>query len=174
MIKYYMSNPTSGEYISRCMNGNCNIISYGDLANYDNIDDIMINGCCFILVETKRNNGHWIVVFKLNGNNIEVFNSYGGFIDMELSYVPQNLRKSLGEDYPHLTALLLNSKYNVHYNDYPLQAMNRNISTCGRHCIMRVRNRNKNIDTYSKILSSSEYTPDELVTRMTLKIAKGM
>lgn len=172
-LKHYMSEPTSGEYLLKCMNGRCNIISYSDLENYDNIDDIFINGCCFILVETKQNTGHWIVVFKLDNKNIEVFTSYGGFPDMELYYVPKNLRKTLGEDYPHLTALLLNSKYYIHYNDYPLQSKSQNIATCGRHCIIRVKNKKYDIDTYAKILMGSGQNPDKIVTELTLRMING-
>jgi hypothetical protein len=128
---------------------------------------------CFILVETKRNSGHWIAVLKLDKNNIEVFNSYSGFIDMELNYVPQNLQKVLNEDYPHLTALLLKSKYNIHYNDHPFQSKSDNIATCGRHCIVRALNRKMDIDEYDKFIKSQELKPDEFVTAVTLNMVPG-
>jgi hypothetical protein len=172
-IDYYISQPTTGNYLYKCMNGKCNVIAYSDLQKYNNIDNVLKNGCAFILVETSQNTGHWIALIKIGNNKIEVFNSYGGFIDYYLYYVPENMREILGENYPHLTALLLKSKYEIHYNNYPLQIENDNVATCGRHCIVRALNKNMDIDEYFEWMNNLKFSPDEAVTILTLGILKG-
>ncbi len=180
IVNYYMKENTSGEYLLKCVHGRANIISYGDLKHFNNIDQILKNGLCFILIETSEGSGHWICAFRLEDKGppaIEIFNSYGGgFIDYEIAgnYVPDKLRKRLNEDWPYLTELLLKSKqYVYHYNNYPLQSENKDIATCGRHCIIRQKFRDLPIDKYYKLIISFPYTPDELVTILSLEMCPG-
>jgi hypothetical protein len=83
------------------------------------------------------------------------------------------MRAVLGEDYPHLTALLINSPYTIHYNDHPLQVESDNVATCGRHCVIRAINKKMDIDEYFKWLNNLKFSPDEAVTMLTLKMVNG-
>ena len=83
---------------------------YSELANYNNINDLLPddNDYCIILVESQRNSGHWTCLLKYN-DTIESFDSYGdggGSIDHELSFIPDVMRRMLGENNQQLSKLL--------------------------------------------------------------------
>ena len=140
----YLSIPMSDSDIRRQIKG-IKIIKYGDLDNYNSIDDALgPNNMLVILVETMINSGHWMCVLKYN-NVVEVFDSYGLPIDAGLKYVSAPERKELDEVIPQLSNLLNKCNYQVVYNKTDLQDWDPNIKTCGRHVCLRLKNRNKNL-----------------------------
>lgn len=149
--------------------GKSNLIQYPDLKNVSNIDEILgPYGCCIILFLTHKNYGHWTCIFKVEPNTIEHFDSYGIYPDEELNFkIDPYFRKISGEDYPHLSYLLYNSPYNLSFNQYQFQGKMKDISTCGRHTSMRIILRHLSLDDYKKLICSSKYTPDEVVTIIT-------
>ena len=90
-LNYALSNSD----IMDKMENQCNIIQYGDLVNYDNIDQVFGPfNFVFILFCMEKNNGHWTVLIRLDDNNIEFFDGYGSDdVDSELSYIPMAYRK---------------------------------------------------------------------------------
>lgn len=168
-INELMKKSTTGQFIYDKLNGNTNLIVYGDLNECKHIDDLFIDDSCVILLETKEDFGHWVCIIK-HPNSIEAFNSYGNYIDDDLKYVPKNMKKRLGEDYPTLSLLLYDSGYKIEYNDYKLQSKSSSIATCGYHVIMRIKFKEMNIDDYAKMLLNKEYTPDQLVVMYVLSI----
>lgn len=109
-----------------------NLISYGMLANYNNILDAMNNDMLILLYETDQLFGHWCCLFLrstldpvimskniLSGSHknkksrknsrkleLEYFNSYGRMPDDELAHIPDYFRRISGQDFPHLSYLL--------------------------------------------------------------------
>lgn len=136
-------------------------------------------GACIILYETKQGYGHWCALLLQKSSvkgrvaDIEHFDSYGMRPDDELSYVPENLRQSLGEDYPHLTYLLAKATGpkgvfgRVVYNSYPLQKSKKDTSTCGRWCGLRVVFKRLNIDQFIKMFKGQKFEPDWYATALT-------
>lgn len=164
-VRELIKKPTSGDFILNKLNHRTNLISYGELNNYSHIDDIFKYNSCVILIETKENTGHWICALKHpSRNSIELFDSYSGWPDDQLNiYIPEYLRKKLGEDYPLLTLLLYESGYNAEFNDKQLQKKGKDVCTCGYYCVLRILFKHLDIDEYDDILLGKKYTPDELV-----------
>lgn len=115
------------------------IIKYSDLAKYKTMDNLF-NGdkdYKIILIETKKNSGHWVCVMK-NENIIEEFDSYSGLIDNEFDYIDDNIEKQLNEYIKWWSLLKKKSNYKYEYNKIKFQKTGNNIATCGRHTIMRI------------------------------------
>jgi hypothetical protein len=108
----------------------------------------------FLLIEDKKNSGHWCCVNKL-GNIIEFFDSYGGKPDSQLNYVPDNVKVQLGEDEKRLTQLLREAGYKVNYNPFKYQEVDGDIQTCGRHCCLRIKTmlEGKDLDAYHSYMN---------------------
>lgn len=172
-LKKLVNTATSGEQILRMVQGKANVVTYTDLANIRDINQILDPyGACFLLYQTyKKNYGHWCAIMK-RGNVISVFDSYGIIPDDELKWTKSDLRKVLKQDYPHLTALLYNSGKPIEYNDHPLQARG-SVKTCGRWSAARLLYKNIDDDAFAKLFSSKYgYTADEYVTLFTEKLLK--
>lgn len=145
--------------ISHLLKGKINIFTYPQLAQFNTIDDILYPyGQAIILYLSKPNFGHWISVIKYpHSNTVEVFDSYGQidgkvlYPDDELKWISKSKRKQLGENYPYLTRLLLNSPYNIEFNPHKLQSTKNNISTCGKWAVLRVLFKNLNNDQFNDL-----------------------
>jgi hypothetical protein len=121
------------------------ILKYSELADYDNINQLMPDDKDFriILTESKRNQGHWCCLLKYptkNGDVIEWFDSYSGKPDSELKFIPERIRRMLGETEHHLTRLLktADDKQSVIYNKKKFQSLADNVDTCGRWVVARI------------------------------------
>ena len=122
-----------------------------------------------LLYETRQNFGHWVCVFKVDKNTIEHFDSYGLKPDEELKFVPENFRKVNYLDYPHLTALLYFSKYDVIYNECQLQKYLEDVNTCGRWVTARLAYRMIPQEEFAKFFLEYD-DPDQIVTDLTKSI----
>jgi hypothetical protein len=138
-------------------------MSYSELAKYQTIDQLFqrSNYIC-LLYETRSNYGHWVLISKLSENTVEFFDPYGLSVDQELKYVPDNYRKELNEDIPHLTLLLRG--YKVVSSNSKLQKFKENVNTCGRHCVMRYKLRKMTLHHYIGFMMNSRNSSDYLVT----------
>jgi hypothetical protein len=105
-----------------------------------------------LLYQTDPTYGHWVVLTQCDSQeykdyifhrfhkrtNLPVycfFDSYGMMVDKELTFVPDRLKGILGEEFPHLRALLKGCPNVVEWNDHHLQGETTN--TCGRWSAMR-------------------------------------
>ena len=150
---------------------NC-ILKYSELANLGSIYDILPKDMSYkiILIEEKLNRGHFTCLLRY-GKTIEAFDSYSGTIDNELKYIPEMMKRMLGEDEKHLSRLLGAVKdRQVIYSKKRLQKLEDGINTCGRWCILRILMMKEFFYTLQEFLdfiqTSVEETgmsPDELV-----------
>jgi hypothetical protein len=143
-INYYikkLTTFTTDKDIKTYMNGENKIIKYSDLDEYNNINDLLTfdKDYRFILLETTgRNTGHWTCIMRYN-NTIEYFDSYGVRPDGEFIYISKYIQKILGQDKRTLKNLMKTDlNLNSIYNKIKFQQNIEEISTCGRHCILRV------------------------------------
>lgn len=164
-----MAKPLSDDDIKSLLPGESNLMLYPELHKYSDIKQVLKGyPACVILVETQKNFGHWICVID-HGDHYEHFDSYGkGKPDFELSWIPEHFRKENYEWKPHLSTLLYNSDKPVTYNHHQLQKDGKAYATCGRHCVVRIWNKDLPINQYANELLSTG-SPDEEVTLLTSK-----
>lgn len=162
----------SNDEISKMLDGKVKILTYPELSKYKNIDQLLSpHGCAIILYQTKKNFGHWVAIIKQGRNIIEHFDSYGIRPDNELKFTKANMRRELGQDYPHLTYLLYHSPYQLSFNQYRLQKMQKKISTCGRWSLSRCILKDIPLDQFVKLFKVKGYTPDDIVTMLTYEMS---
>lgn len=163
----------SGDDIHSITDGQAAIWSYPELIHVSVLDELFSDaGVAVILYDTIQPNvGHWVALFKREGDLIEFFDPYGLAPDTELDITnPMHLRAGRGAEEPHLTQLIRESGLKLVYNKTQLQRFKEDINTCGRHVGVRIRFKELPIKKYIKLITSSKYTADELVTLLTLLV----
>jgi len=134
LINYSLSNIDIAMYLD-----NPNIVKYADLDDNFNSIDQVFDGYPYviILIESGLNKGHWCCLTRY-GNSVEIFDSYGGTIDTELSYISKQMKAKLGETDNCLANLLKKSVYKTVVNEHKFQSESNNVDTCGRHVVLRI------------------------------------
>lgn len=165
--------PLSGIDIKKLLGGKVKVILYSDLINYSSLDELLHPyGCVVILYMQKKIKngfyGHWCCIFKINDNEVEFFDPIGVWIDSEIDgRLESSFRKENNLEYPLLSYLIYYTglKYKLYYNHIRFQ--NRNTSTCGRHCVIRLRNRNMKLEDYEDYIFSWGPNADITVCNLT-------
>lgn len=171
IIKKYEDIALSDQEVLKLVNTEANIILYPDLYKYNNIDEILEPyGAAFILFCAKPNYGHWCLLFKLDDNTLEFFNPYGGFPDDSLKFIPKHFRSVSNQNSPILSYLLMNSPYELTYNEHQFQKKEKNVKTCGRWCSVRLLSRDLSLKEFTKFFKNKY--GDKLVTVLTMWINK--
>ncbi len=178
IINKLEAKPLSGTEISDACNDEIKIMTYDNLLNYDNIDDVFGDKDSIALLYVTHPNptyGHWTGLFRhrnYDPQTIEFFDSYGLFIDEQIKFVPKQLRAQLGEDYPYLSKLLYESPYELIYNPIQLQQKKKGVASCGRHVVMRCISKNIMLHDYIDLIQEKDTidNPDEMVTYLTSSI----
>ena len=120
---------------------NCKIIEYNDLADYNEITDLLNKPIDYviILIETiAESTGHWVCVLRYS-NTIEFFNSYSGKPDFQKNnFISKAKNIEFGQTQNYLTNLLVKSDFNIIYNKLQLQKYSNNSATCGRFVCARI------------------------------------
>ena len=172
IIADYKNVALSDQDVLNLVDGKANIIVYPDLNQYSSLDQILEPyGACFLLYEVKKNYGHWCCLFKTldeQGPLIEFFDSYGGFPDSQREFIPYHFRMESGQAIPFLSYLMLESPYELSYNQYRFQKLKDNIKSCGRWCALRILLRNLPLERF-KELFYNQYS-DDLVTFLTTSL----
>lgn len=180
-LSKYEKIALSDKEVMEIIEGRANLILYRSLSNFNNIDEVLgPHQAAIILFESKPSFGHWVCLFK-RGNVIEFFNPYGdnkyneeGFPDETLTFISKKFRKQSNQDRPVLSQLLLDSPYQLTYNEYPFQEMVEDINTCGRHCAVRLMLRDLPLKEYYKFITYLckylDVDPDQLVTILTFYV----
>lgn len=171
VIRKLKMKALSGKEISEACNDGINIYTYAELAKFRTIDEAFGDkNSIALLYETKPRYGHWVGLFRHPSyNTIEFFDSYGYFIDEQLKFVPEKHKHQLSEDYPYLSKLLYDSPYNLIYNSVALQKSSNDISSCGRHVVLRCNMLDVPLDEYIGLIEHNVgiKNPDEMVTYLT-------
>jgi hypothetical protein len=171
LVKKEEKKSLSGYEILKALNGKTNLITYPQIHEYKNIQQLLgKHGACVILYMTKENYGHWCCVFRRNAREIEFFDPYGIYIDDELNYIPKKLQKESDQDYPYLTKLLYDSRCKIIYNEHKLQKFKKNVNSCGRWVICRIWLKHIPLEKFVKLFQDKRASPDFLVTALTLFI----
>jgi len=172
VLKRYEDIALSDKDILKLLEHRAVIHLYPQLHYFSTIDQLLGHfGACILLFEAQKNYGHWCCVWKLNPSTVSFFNPYGGYPDDSLEYINDSYRKRSYQDNPLLSELLLASPYELTYNDVAYQKHSKNIRTCGRHCVVRLWNRNMTDEEYDDYIKHNcqlyKVNPDELVTLLT-------
>ena len=164
---------------------NAKIMKYSDLTKYKIIEQLLpkTNSYAFLLYENSHNKGHWVVIsrYKYLKNDkedlIEFFDSYGEKIDAELNWNHEKQNELLGQGHKILTELLKKTDKKVIYNPFKYQGDEQMISTCGRHCVFRIKNLldcKRNLNQYfifmKEIKKESGNNYDEIITHLIDKL----
>ena len=139
-IKRRLRTPLSDDDVDKYFEGHkTEILKYSALENFNTIDELMPKPFDYkiILIETKQNQGHWVLLMKIN-NTIEYFNSYGVNADIQKNSLNKMMNRMLGQKEDFVTRLIRNSKKKYVINNIPFQNKNPEIATCGRWCIIRI------------------------------------
>lgn len=133
MSKKKTMQPLSEDQVKSALGPDTRILKYGDLRNYETIDDLLPNDNDFviILLEEEQNRGHWTCLMKPRGKYY-YFNSYGCKFDDDLSVIPRCIRRILGEDRKEITRML--DGKTCGYNKHKFQADKTQV--CGRYCVL--------------------------------------
>ncbi len=177
IIKIYQDIALSDKEVLKLINGRANLILYPDLYKYHSIDEVLGKyGACIILFEAQPKYGHWCCIFKVSDNLLEFFNPYGGYPDDTLNNIPIDFRKISHQEQPHLSLLMLDSPYDLSYNEFRFQKHGADIKTCGRWCAVRLAFRFLSLDEFydmiKQLTKKLKMTGDELVTLLTMYINK--
>jgi hypothetical protein len=148
-----MDTPYSNKDIEKILAGvlNCaslKIYEMDDLHKY-NISEFLNSSNNFIVIFNKPssgNIGHWTCAIIRNDNTIEYFDSFGNKSPYKNTKFKRYFRK-------HGFTIIENKK--------KLQLIDSNV--CGKHIILRILARHKNLEGYLKIFKNKELNPDEIV-----------
>ena len=135
-----------------------NLITYNEIQKYGTIDELLKNDMCVILYQWEEGYGHWTCIMKRK-NVIEHFDSFGMIPDDELKWGKPEMNKILGQSFPLLTKLLLDSPYDIHFSDEVLQE--KDSTTCGRWVVFRLWL--KNVSEYKFIKRFGKLSDDDII-----------
>ena len=136
LIKISMTGQDIKNYLP-----NCKMIEYNDLADYNEITDLLTKPIDFVIIlieTTAESTGHWVCVLRYS-NTIEFFNSYSGKPDFQKNnFISKEKNIEFGQTQNYLTNLLVKSNFNIVYNKLQLQKYTNGSTTCGRWVIFRI------------------------------------
>jgi hypothetical protein len=168
IIDKLKSVPFSNTDIEDGCDGKVKIIRYEDIYKFKTLDELLspYNAVC-ILYQTKPNYGHWCCLFRV-GNLVEFHDPYGYKIDEQLEFINPEFRKKSNQNYPYLSKLMLQSPYKLSYNNKKLQKRANDVSSCGRHCCLRLILKEVPLKDYQNFLQTGgSLNPDDKATFLT-------
>jgi hypothetical protein len=141
----------SSDDILNMMDNKTKIITYGQLGQFDDVETLLKPFDNIILIyESAPNYGHWVALFKTPRKTIEFFDSYGLFIDDEKNFISKTFLNKSGQKHNYLSKLLYETKTPIDYNDVCLQSEDKNVATCGRWCITRIKEKHLTLPQFVK------------------------
>ena len=112
-INRIIRKPLSDADLKRILGSETRIITYPDLAKYNNLDELLPKAYDFVIIlllETPQS-GHWCGLLRYS-SVFEWFDSYGFKVDYDLSHWLTPLQRlKLGESKKYLTSLLQGRNY---------------------------------------------------------------
>ena len=164
--------PLKGHEVAKLL-PDTTIVTYSELKYINDINKLLGKNKQFVvLYQETEMTGHWTCVFAY-GNTLTFFDSYGLPVDsLQLKGVPENVIISQNEDKSYLKILMNKSGYKIiNHNDTRYQG--KNVSTCGRHVVVRLYMKKLNNGKYKDFIFSFDVKPDILVTIITENVLKG-
>jgi hypothetical protein len=157
--------------IRKLLGQDISIITYPELKHLQSADDMFDDkGRCILLFLTENDHsGHWLALIK-RGQTIEFFDPYGEAPEDQKDNVPEANLERLDESQPYLTDLIKASGYKTVYNHFGYQKDKAGINTCGRHCAVRLLNKDLPLPKYKTMIQNSGLSPDDYVTKATYAI----
>jgi hypothetical protein len=153
------------------------VLTYTQLANYSSFFDLFQKHPKIVLHFPQGRTGsmgHYVAIWLDKNNNFMFFCPYGFSIDKNLRYATF---LHLNPQYRHLLPNLINkhlsSGYRVLVNPYKFQELTNDIATCSYHCVVRLKNKDKNHDEYKKYLYFKGINLDDLVTLLCYYMEKN-
>ena len=181
-----LNHPLTNDEVQALFPG-INIVAYPSLKNYKTINELCNNkyNACFILYindspEYNCISGHWCLLINDKKDKcVHLFDPYGmNYIDNNLIEIGPDRDKFM-EDKPYLSELLVSDDNikKIYFNSFPYQKLKDNISTCGKHCAIRLvfyemgykseEEYKKALDKIKKKLKIKDY--DNLVNYLIIK-----
>lgn len=129
----------------------CPVYIYSDLAEMESLDqcfqtlgnlDFPENQAFVVLYLTSPHYGHFCCVLKTYINSepiIEFFDAYGYKPDFQLDFNTDENNEELRQDGKILSALMIESTYELSYNNFDFQGKESTVQTCGYHCANRIK-----------------------------------
>jgi len=151
-IKEIVEHPLSDNEIQKYL-PSAKIVLYNELKEYDNIEQLLPRDKSYFIVlyQDSENSGHWCCCLRQK-NLISFFDPYGLAPDTELNWVKHGVRNSLGITDRFLTRMFDKTKLRVEYSDEDYQELKSGVNTCGRHVVFRIKNINKTLMQYHKLI----------------------
>lgn len=108
---------------------------------------------------STENIGHWIVLLH-HDDHYEHFDSYGIGVDEEVSITHE--KKDL------ITKLFQSSKKGFVESQRKLQSSKKDVDTCGRWCVLRIRMANYELPKFYSFIDHINSSPDTAVVALTM------
>lgn len=161
--------PLSDKNITHLLDGDCFILLYKDLNNYNNINDLFKKSDnIIVLYQTTCCYGHWVALINHN-KHIEFFDSYGYAPEDEKQFMTKTWLIRSGQQENYILNLLSTSYKKCIYNSTIMQDKRPFIATCGRHCVVRIKLKHMPLKKYQQmLLQNGEFNSDFLVTYFTI------
>jgi hypothetical protein len=169
-----MNNSISDKQILELFNNKCNCISYDEVYKHRSLKSLLAPyGFAIILYVWKDKPnylGHWVYVgygFNEDKNKIIIFDSLGhDDIDLnsQVDY-PTSIRTH--QDYPYLSKLIVESRYDTLYNSKQIQQSGS--AVCARYscfCAFNLK-KFKNFEDFLKLFNKSKLSNDKLILKLT-------
>lgn len=145
------------------------------------LDSILGAGDCgFVLFVQKEKpslvSGHWLAAIRrASEGTVLLFDPYGGRSspwNLNRTFISNRQLDALDQSEPHLDNLVKAAGLKPVYSTVRYQRMKEGVNTCGRHCVVRVLNREKSEEEYKEYISKFDefgLNPDQAVTLITLE-----
>jgi len=167
IVREAKSEDLTGTEVLELFPNQLGFLLYERLYEFNNLLDVLQGkDGVIILYQYTKYQGHYCLLMRHKNGDVEWFDSLGYQPDYELKYMPYDKE-------PQLSTLIRryeNSGGKVVINKNKFQRDTDNISTCGRHCIVRYAFREMNLTEYTVFLKTTKIGYDNLVTIMTLII----
>ena len=180
-----LARPTNGTDIERMvehLGGDPpRVINYAGVNAAHSLDDLFNghSGVAILVFNSVQNNtpfGHWQCITRRNDRRlpaIDYFDPYGRQPDSGLTegLIPPAVRRRFGIIHPKLYELLVAYPGEVTYSEFPLQAMEPDVQTCGRWVACRIAMREDTPEQFAETFQRAAYrqgtTPDVICAQIT-------
>lgn len=177
-----MNKLLSDKEVLKIVGGRSKLVTYPELSQYSNIDELFGDTDKIILLYINKvignsTEGHWCLLTRCKrGKKIfyEFSDPYGYPPDDALRHYSKVWRIESGQDKNYLTKLLYDASLlphvEIHYNELASQKDNSSVNTCGRHIGFRGKFHKVPLVTYQKMfknLQNNGIDLDKAIVKLT-------